>query len=183
MRIKADSVEARLTFAGDVEITLHVSRDSRAAARSILDDLKDKPVSVEVKEWRERRSLDANAYAWVLIDRIAQATQQGRTEVYRGYIRDVPGNSQVVCVPTKAVDTLIRGWEHNGLGWMTDTMTSKLPNCTNVVLYYGSSTYDTKQMSALIDLIVQDAKQLGIETLTPMELDRMKGEYEQHHSK
>lgn len=58
-----------------------------------------------------------------------------------------PATRKVYVYPPKAVDTLIRGWEHNGLGWMTDTMTSKLPNCTNVVLYYGSSTYDTKQMS------------------------------------
>ena len=183
MKIKADSIDARLTFSGDMEITFKVPRSSRAMVEEAMRELKDKPLSIEVKQWRERRSLDANAYAWVLIDRIAEVTRQGRTEAYRGYIRDVPGNAQIVCVPTKAVEKLIQGWAHNGLGWLTDTMTSKLPNCTNVVLYYGSSTYDTKQMSIMVDLIVQDAKALGIETLTPVELDRIKGEYEQHHPK
>jgi hypothetical protein len=177
MKLKADSIDARLTLSGDMEITLRVSRESRAAAKGGIDELRDKTLSVEVKQWRERRSLEANAYAWVMIDKIAEAIKQGRTEVYRSYIREVPGNSQLVCVPTKAVSRLIQGWNHNGLGWITDTMPSKLPDCTNVQLYYGSSTYDTKQMSALIDLIVQDAKELGIETLTPMELERMKEEW------
>ena len=177
MKLKADSIDARLTLSGDMEITLRVVRESRAAARGGIDELRDKTLSVEVKQWRERRSLEANAYAWVMIDKIAEATKQGRTEVYRSYIREVPGNSQLVCVPTKAVSRLIQGWNHNGLGWITDTMPSKLPDCTNVQLYYGSSTYDSKQMSALIDLIVQDAKALGIETLTPIELERMKEEW------
>lgn len=177
MKLKADSIDARLTLSGDMEITIRVARESRAAARGGIDELRDKTLSVEVKQWRERRSLEANAYAWVMIDKIAEATKQGRTEVYRSYIREVPGNSQLVCVPTKAVSRLIQGWNHNGLGWITDTMPSKLPDCTNVQLYYGSSTYDTKQMSALIDLIIQDAKALNIETLTPMELERMKEEW------
>jgi hypothetical protein len=183
MKIKADSIDARLTFSGDMEITFKVPRSSRAMIEEAMRELKDKPLSIEVKQWRERRSLDANAYAWVLIDRIAEVMRQGRTEVYRRYIKDVPGASQTVCVPTKAVAQLLHGWEHNGLGWTTETMTSKLPDCTNVILFYGSSTFDTRQMSVMIDLIVQDAKALGIETLTPSELDRIKEDYEQHRSK
>jgi len=183
MRLKADKIDVRLTLSGDMEITLCVARESRAAVKEAMGELRDKPLTVEVKQWREKRSLEANAYAWVLIDRISEVVKQGKTEVYRSYIREVPGASQLVCVPTEAVSKLIQGWTHNGLGWITDTMPSKLPGCTNVMLYYGSSTYDTKQMSALIDLIVQDAKELGIETLTPAELARMKeGWHEKHHS-
>lgn len=62
---------------------------------------------------------------------------------------------------------------NNGLGWQTDTIPSKLEGCTNVVLYYGSSTYDTEQMSRLIDIVVQDCKALGIETKTPDEIANM----------
>jgi len=82
--------------------------------------------------------------------------------------------SETVCVQDKAVDRLRQGWEQNGIGWQTDTMPSKLKGCTNVILYYGSSTYDTQQMSLLIDHIVQDAKALGIETMTPAELEALK---------
>lgn len=182
MKIRADKIEAKLTLAGEMEITLRVARESKQAVRDGIDELGDKALTVEIKQFHARRSMEANAYAWVLIDRIAEATRQGRTEVYRSYIREVPGNSQLVCVPTTAVARLIQGWSHNGLGWISDTMSSKLPGCTNVMLYYGSSTYDTAQMAQLIDLIIQDAKELGIETLTPMELERMKEEYAKHHS-
>jgi hypothetical protein len=77
-------------------------------------------------------------------------------------------------VQDKAVQKLRDGWERNGLGWQTDTYPSKIPGCTNVVLYYGSSAYDTAQMARLIDLIVYECKLQGIETLTPQELDAMK---------
>lgn len=66
-----------------------------------------------------------------------------------------------------------RGWEMRGMGWQTETMPSKVPGCTNVVLYYGSSMFDTHQMSLLIDHVVQDAKALGIETMTPREIEKL----------
>lgn len=74
----------------------------------------------------------------------------------------------------KAVDNLRDWWEHNGLGWLTETFESKIPNCTNVQLFCGSSAYDTAQMSRLIDNIVQECKAQGIETMTPEKLDRLK---------
>lgn len=72
---------------------------------------------------------------------------------------------------------LCDGWNKNGIGWQTEVMDSKIDGCKNVVLYYGSSTFDTKQMSRLIDNIVQDCKELGIETLTPQQLDALKEEW------
>ena len=143
-------------------------------ARQVLDTLKEgKPYDVEIKEHREKRSLDANAYFWVLVDRLAEKTG---TDIYRSYIREIGGNNETVCISDKGVDRLRREWERNGDGWQTSTTPSKLPGCTNVVLYYGSSTYDTAQMSRLIDLIVQDCREQGIETLPP---DKMAGMMEE----
>ena len=116
MKIKAENLEARLTLSGDMEITIRVSRGSRAAARGGMDELRDKVLSVEIKPWRERRSLEANAYAWVMIDKIAEATQQGRTEVYRSYIREVPRQLSTRLCPHKSRfaahprDGAITGW-------------------------------------------------------------------------
>lgn len=147
-------------------------------ARQVLDSLKDgKAYDVEIKEHREKRSLDANAYFWVLVDRLAEKLRIPKTEIYRRYIREIGGNNETVCVTAEAADKLRSGWEHNGLGWQTDTMSSKLPGCVRVVLYYGSSTYDTAQMSRLIDLIVQDCREQGIETLSPDKLAGMMEEW------
>ena len=126
-----------------------------------------------IEKAKKKRSLDANAYAWVLIDKIAAEMRLGKEEVYRNTIRDIGGNSEIICVPDKAIDTLRRCWEKNGLGWQMDTFPSKLKGCTNAILYYGSSAYDTKQMSIFIDRLIQDAKALGIETMPPDRLNSL----------
>lgn len=144
---------------------------------SSLDD--NKTYAVEVKQHKKQRSLDANAYCWVLIDKLSEKLNVSKTEIYRQAIKEIGGNSETVCVPTKAVNKVCEGWKHSGLGWQVETLESKLKGCTNVVLYYGSSSYDTKQMSMLIDNIVQDCKALGIETMTPRELQALKDGWKQ----
>ena len=171
-RVKASGFRWTMDAAGDW-LCIQTNK-----ARQVLDALKDgKLYDVEIKEHREKRSLDSNAYAWLLIDRLAEKLRIPKTEIYRRYIREIGGNNETVCVAAEAADKLQSGWEHNGLGWQTDTMPSKLPGCVRVVLYYGSSTYDTAQMSRLIDLIVQDCREQGIETLPPDKLEGMMEEW------
>lgn len=140
-----------------------------------LEELKDSELRLIVKKWRKKRSLDANAYFWVLLDKLAVVLKIPKDELYRGYVRNIGGNNETICVQNKAVDRLIDGWQHNGTGWISDTSESKIEGCTNITLYYGSSTYDTEQMSRLIDAVVQDCKAVGIETMTPQELEQMLG--------
>lgn len=130
-----------------------------------FDDLKDHPVEISIKKAAKRRSRDANALCWLLIDKIAEKTRIPKTEIYRNAIREIGGVSEVVCVQERAVERLRSGWEKNGIGWQSETAPSKIPGCTNVILYYGSSTYNTAQMSRLLDLIIQEAEQQGIPTL------------------
>jgi hypothetical protein len=130
---------------------------------------------VEIKKHRKKRSLDANAYAWVLIDKLAEALSLDKAAVYREAIRSIGGVSEVVCVKEPAAEKLMSAWKAHGIGWQTETLKSKLEGCVNVVLYYGSSTYDTNQMSLLIDRLVCEAKELGIETMSPEELRRLVG--------
>lgn len=171
-RVKASAFRWTMDAAGDW-LCIQTGK-----ARKILDELKSgKDYDVEIKEHREKRSLDANAYFWVLADRLAEKTQIPKTDIYRSYIREIGGNNETVCIPDKGVDKLRREWERNGDGWLTSTMPSKLPGCTNVVLYYGSSTYDTAQMSRLIDMAVQDCAEQGIETLPPEKLAGMMEEW------
>ena len=142
-----------------------------------FDSMADKEVSIEIKQAHRRRSLDANAYAWVLIDKIAAKTGIRKSEVYRNAIREIGGVSDTICVMDKAVDRLREGWEKNGIGWQTEVMPSKVNGCTNVVLYYGSSVYDSKQMASLIDSLIQDAEAVGIPTITDKEAERMIGKW------
>lgn len=147
------------------------------AAQDFLDGMElGKKYSAELAELKNRRSLDANAMAWLLIGKLSEALGKPREEIYRHYIREI-GVSDVVCIKSEAAETMQEAWCKHGLGWLTDAFPSKLPGCTNVILYYGSSTYDTAQMSRLIDLIVEDCKEQGIETATPAEIALLKEEW------
>lgn len=136
-----------------------------------------KEYSIEIKKARKKRSLDSNAYAWVLMDKLAVYYKVSVTDVYRSFIREIGGNSEIICMMDGAVETFCKGWEHNGLGWQTEVLPSKIDGCSNVKVYFGSSTYDTEQMSRLIDMVVQECKDANIETLPPEELARLTQEW------
>lgn len=168
-----------LSFSADrrPRITIELTGGWKNFINQTLDGLLEKELDVKLVKHRNKRSLDANAYAWVLIDKLAAAMGITKEEVYREAIRKIGGVSETVCVQDKAVDKLRDVWSKNGIGWQSDTMPSKIPGCTNVILYYGSSAYDTKQMSGLIDQLISDCQALGIETLPPDKLAAMMGEW------
>jgi hypothetical protein len=83
-----------------------------------------------------------------------------------------------MCVRDKAVQKVRECWERNGLGWQTETMPSKIDGCTNVILYYGSSTYDIAQMSRLISIIQDECRQQNIEVKSKEEVDSLLRQWE-----
>ena len=147
-------------------LTVDLSEDFRDTYAAVGDG----EIEITVKKARKKRSLDANAYAWVLIDRIAERMRVAKEEVYREHIRSIGGVSETVCVRDRAAERLCQAWTGHGLGWQAETFPSKLEGCTNVILYYGSSSYDTAQMNTLISSLVQDCHALGIETKTDEEI-------------
>ena len=137
------------------------------------DALAAADVDISLKKWKEKRSLDANAYMWVLIDKLTVETRYKKKDIYFDALRNVGGNTRHYCGTPEAIDDLCNLWAvqgHTGWGWPYDRYESKLEGCENVKLYYGSSTFDTATMSRLIDHLVQDCKACGIETLPPEEL-------------
>lgn len=159
----------------DNKVVLHMEILEPQKIQQIDSELTGKgELTVTVKKYRKKRSLDANAYFWVLVDRLTEKTGNDRIAIYRNAIKDIGGVSETVCLKEDAANKLCEIWSRNGIGWQTDIMPSKLKGCKNVILYYGSSTYNTKQMSLLIDNIVQDCKAVGIETMTPAELQVVK---------
>ena len=133
----------------------------------------DKEKVFEIKEHKLKRSLNANAYCWVLMNKIADAIKSTKEEVYREYIKN-KGIFRLITMNKEATDTFIRVWQEKGLGWICDTSESKYEGMVDVVAYYGTSSYNTKQMANFIDYVVNEAKNLGIETLPPDEIERLK---------
>lgn len=139
---------------------------------SSLEELKEDKLSVEIKKYRNKRSLDANAYMWVLISKLEEKVNIPKDIIYKDAIKNI-GVYEVIPVKNEAVDRFIEAWTKNGLGWVCETTKSKLEGYTNILAYYGSSTYNTAEMSRLIDLIVQECKQLDIETMSKSELESL----------
>lgn len=138
--------------------------------RQQFDELKDDEVTIEIKKCRKKRSLGANGLLWVYIDKIAEKTHIDKNTVYREHIRGMGGVSEMVCVKSEAVPKLCEYWSQLGLGWITDTIPNRQEGYTNVILYHGSSTFDTATMSRLLENVMQDAEELGIEVISPSEM-------------
>lgn len=137
----------------------------------------DKTKKYEVKEYKEKRSLDANAYAWVLLGKLQDKLHIPKEEIYKDAIKNI-GSYEVIPIKNEAVEKFRQAWSKKGLGWITETTKSKLDGYTNVLAYYGSSIYDTKEMTRFIELIIQECEQLDIETKSKAEIDSLLKEWD-----
>ena len=143
----------------------------------------DKTKQYEVIEYKPKRSLNANAYCWVLCDLIAKKiTMQNavitKEDVYRDAILNI-GTFEPMIIEEKAYDNFKRIWEKQGLGFLIQEVSRK-DKCIKVHCYYGSSTYNTKEMSLLIELLVQEARELEIETKTKEEINSLLERWEKN---
>ena len=143
---------------------------------SLYDELSEKEICFEIKRKGKKRSLDANAYCWVLIGKIAEKMSLPKNEVYRREIIE-HGIYRVHCLQDDDVDEECADWCSFGLGFQVEKFPSKIHGCTNVMFYKGSSYYNTQQMAKLIDGIMQDAESLGIPTITDEQAERLIGKW------
>lgn len=139
---------------------------------SLLVSLDDKKTYiVEVKQYRKKRSLDANAYCWKLINELGNVLRQDKDEIYLEMLKSY-GQSTIVSIMSDVnVKGYFKYYEPIGTGYVDDK------EFTHYKVYKGSSEYDTREMSILIDGIIQECKEQGIETMTPQELEVLKQEW------
>ena len=148
-----------------------------APARAFVYSFKGVHTAI-LKRFQRKRSLDANAYAWALLGKLSASLRIPKEEIYRSFIKEIGGNYEIFPIRNAAVEAFKGFWGHGRVGWIVEELgASKIPGYTNVMAYYGSSVYDTQQMSRLIDLIVEECKQQDIEVLTERELSLLKEEW------
>lgn len=153
---------------------LCIKVQERSPAAQFVLSLKGRLYDCELREHREKRSLDANKYAWALLSKLADALNTTKEELYLQKVREV-GPFKDFTLTQDEAKTFRVAWEMLGTGWPTEQVDFDKDGDRVVVRsYYGSSTYNTKQMSRLIDSIVEDAKEIGIETLPPDKLELLK---------
>lgn len=156
-----------LTPKGDCALTLILPH----SFLDHYDEYKEKDLNLKLSRYRKNRTKDSNAYFWELCGKLSVKIKIPPREIYRQLIKEVGDNYEVTPIRDDAVNFWIENWEKSGIGWVCEVLgKSKLDGYTNLINYYGSSAYDSAQMSRLIELIIQECKQQGIETATPEEL-------------
>ncbi len=138
-----------------------------------------KTYTCDIKPCRKKRSLDANGYMWVILRAMSEKLMTTDKEIYREMIRRV-GQADILPVRDDAIEVFTRRWEATGEGYQVDNLgpCKNTEGYSNLRCYYGSSVYDSREFSVLLDEIITEAKELGIETATPEEIERMKQQYE-----
>lgn len=175
--MKIKSLSASMTWEGDIQLTVTLPREYQSVIDELLkiDKTDIHKYELKVEKRRKKRSLDSNAYLWVLCDKIAKELNSTSEEIYQDIVQRY-GVSEIIPIKAEACKVFMQKWCSQGLGNIADDLGAcrNTPGYRNIKIYFGSSTYDSKEMSVLIDGIVYEAKELGIETMTPEEIERLK---------
>ena len=137
--------------------------------KQLVDDLNGcEKLSIEIKPFREKRSLNSNSYAWVLIGKIADIVRAGKDEVYLMMLKRY-GQSELISVLSHIpIEHYVKYYEQAGESKLNGKM------FTHYRVFKGSSEFDSREMSIFLDGVVSEARELGIQTETPDEIARLK---------
>lgn len=172
MRVEEGTLTIEQTLKG-AKITF-LTRDF-TEVEQLNQSVGKKPLDAKIKPVRQkRRSLDANSFFWALADKLGRKIGLTKVEIYRELILDV-GVFEDICIVDSGVEDFCKKYESRGIGWIAEVQPDcKIKGCKKVRCFYGSSEYDTQQMSRLIDALVYECKLQGVPTDTPDEIERIK---------
>ena len=123
---------------------------------------------ITIQKKKNKRSLNASAYCWVLCQKIAEELSKtgytSKEDVYRKAIKDCSHFSYVP-VREDAIERYIQIWQAHGIGWIAEDAgeCKSLQGYHNIMCYHGSSVYTVSEMQRLIDCLVDECHQLGIQ--------------------
>jgi hypothetical protein len=175
MKLIAHKIRIQYTEDRQPELVLSTSGNVN------IDELKavtaaGKQLAVEIKQYRQKRSLDANSYCWVLITKIADMLRTSKDDVYIEMLKRYGQREpKLLSVVSDAADMVYRATQNHCCEVGESELNGKL--FKHLAILIGSSQYDSRQMAILIDGIVSEAKDLNIETLSPQELKTLKGQW------
>lgn len=173
---------------GQFQLTFSMNEQEKA---ELIDDIKNvDKLSIKAIKYRQKRSLDANAYYWQLLSKVAEKLPSSKPNAHNIMLRKY---GQIFIVDGKAIYLVLPDTEE-AEKTADEAETYHIKPTSQVkegkdgkmyrtyIMLRGSSDYDTKEMSTLIEGLVSEAKELGIETMTAEELERMMQQYEKHYA-
>ena len=173
---------------GLMQLTFTMNEQSKVEH---IDGIKDlEKLSIKAVRYTKKRSLDANAYYWQLLSKVAEKLKLSNQEAHNMMLRKY---GQIFMIDGKAVYLVLPDTEEaekkaDNAETYHIRATSQVKEGKDGMMYRtyimlrGSSDYDTKEMSVLIEGLVEIAKELGIETMTEEEIERMMEQYEKHYA-
>lgn len=169
--MRARVLDVAVSTFGTVMLKLQPERSEESdRCVSIFQKFKEKFLSIEVKD-PTRRSLTANAYMWKLCDELGKATGNTKDDVYRIMIR-AAGVFDDVQVKREGLVRWMQNWNAHGTGWICEVV-DDIGERVTVRTYYGSSSYNRAEMARLIDAVVEECRNVGIETRSQAEVDSL----------
>ena len=129
---------------------------------------RDKEYQIEIKEYKPKRSLDSNSYCWVLCQKIANVMRLSKEEVYQRMLKEY-GQFVIIKIRSDIMpQTYFKYYEE----------VNQKEGYTYYKIFKGGSEMDSLEFSILLDGVVSECKELGIQTLDEIELERMMNEWE-----
>ena len=125
----------------------------------------------EVYVKKKKRSKNANAYFWEMLQQLCEVMNLDVIKEYRKRVKEL-GIFRQWSIETKNVPTFIQMWESKGIAWFTEKV-EEVGNETIINAYYGSSSYNSTQFSRLLDNLIQDCTAVGIQTLEDIEIEEL----------
>lgn len=168
MKITGRIVGANIDFrTNKPQLTLEVNEVNDF--KQLVDDMNGlEKLSIEIKQYREKRSLNANNYCWKLLTEIANVLRASKDEIYIKMLKRYGQSDMFSVLADIPISKYVKYFEEIGEGKVNGKLFK------HYRVYKGSSEYDTREMSIFIDGVVSEAKDMGIQTETPDEIARMK---------
>ena len=147
-----------------------------------LADIEGKQLDIKVTQHREKRTLTQNAYYWTLLSKLSAKLQISNARLHNMLLRDVAPpwviDGKMCMQPIPNTDKAENAVLEETTFHLKPTSGIIVGNDQDIYRWYvvlrGSSTFDTAEMTALLNRLVEECKTQGIETLPPEELERMR---------
>ena len=139
---------------------------------SQIEELQNQKLSIELKKYRAKRSINANNYFWKLLQELCETIEIDTIEDYKRRVKEL-GIFRTFKIEKENISTFKKMWTAQGIAWFCEVADTEYMGDTEFKIihaYYGSSSFNSKQMSRLIDNLVQDCQAVGVKTKTDEEI-------------
>lgn len=163
MIFKANSFEILNSLKG-TKLLLEIDKSSVKSVNEMQDDKSlAKDLTVEISRHVKKRKISHNALFWDMCNLLSKKIDIPTIDIYRKLVRE-SGVNEIIPVKDNVVDSFIKKWECGGLGWFAEVFDkSKLSGYTNIIIYFGSSTYDSAEFTRLVNSLKQECLNVGLD--------------------